>query len=267
MKNIALWLIILLFAIIKTFPMKKLYFSLIAFCFLCFANAQIVNIPDANFKAKLLAANSSNEIAKNLAGNYFKIDADSDGEIQESEALQVSYLNVSFSQISILNGIENFTNISAFKCNNNQLSSFNINSNLMLNSLECNNNQLTSLNVNSNLMLNSLECTNNQFNNLNLNNNIALSILYCEFNQLTSLDLSNNTSLTILYCAHNQLMTLNLSSNIALSGVNCSNNQLMSLFVKNGLYESYLNFDNNPNLLYICADESQFSGLQAQINF
>lgn len=69
-------------AIIKTFPVKKLYFSLLAFCFLSFANAQIINIPDANFKSKLLATNITNQIAKNLAGNFFKIDTNSDGNVQ-----------------------------------------------------------------------------------------------------------------------------------------------------------------------------------------
>jgi hypothetical protein len=55
--------------------------------------AQVVNIPDPLFKAKLLEADTTNEIAKDLSGNFFKIDANSDGEIQVSEAEMVSYLN------------------------------------------------------------------------------------------------------------------------------------------------------------------------------
>ena len=43
--------------------MKKFYFTVFAFCFFFIANAQIVNIPDANFKAELLAANPTNTIA------------------------------------------------------------------------------------------------------------------------------------------------------------------------------------------------------------
>ena len=43
--------------------MKKLYFSLLTLL-LCFvANAQIVNIPDNNLRAKLLSASVSNNIA------------------------------------------------------------------------------------------------------------------------------------------------------------------------------------------------------------
>ena len=60
--------------------MKKLYTLLfIAFAFI--TNAQIVNIPDANFKAKLLQASPSIQIAKSTAGLWIKVDANNDGEI------------------------------------------------------------------------------------------------------------------------------------------------------------------------------------------
>lgn len=65
----------------------KILFILIAFTTLC--NAQIVNIPDANFKARLLEASSNNGIAISLSGGYFKIDANNDGEIQQTEASNV----------------------------------------------------------------------------------------------------------------------------------------------------------------------------------
>jgi hypothetical protein len=59
--------------------MKKIY---LFFLILLFAgsNAQIVNIPDANFKAKLLSANSTNGVAKNAAGQNMVIDGNSNGE-------------------------------------------------------------------------------------------------------------------------------------------------------------------------------------------
>ena len=75
--------------------MKKLSFLLVVFSFYITANAQIVNIPDANFKAKLLAANTTNRNVKNLLGDFFKIDANNDGQIQVSESLNVGYLDVS----------------------------------------------------------------------------------------------------------------------------------------------------------------------------
>ena len=89
--------------------MKKLYFLLVGFCFFGSVSAQIVNIPDAKFKAKLLEANTDNSIAKNLDGSYFKIDLNGDGEIQEIEAQNVSFLNLSNSYISSLEGLSNFS--------------------------------------------------------------------------------------------------------------------------------------------------------------
>jgi hypothetical protein len=48
--------------------MKNFYYTLLAFLFFIAVNAQIVNIPDANFKAKLLAASPSKNTAENFAG-------------------------------------------------------------------------------------------------------------------------------------------------------------------------------------------------------
>lgn len=75
--------------------MKKLYF-LLFFVFSFIANAQIVNIPDANFKTKLV----------NLG-----VDTNNDGDIQITEADQVSYLNLSDQNISNLEGINYFVNL------------------------------------------------------------------------------------------------------------------------------------------------------------
>ncbi|MFN7014730.1 MAG: T9SS C-terminal target domain-containing protein, partial [Bacteroidia bacterium] len=98
--------------------MKKLYF-LFFLTIGFFANAQIVNIPDANFKATLLSANSSNIIARNLAGYYFTIDSNNDGEIQIIEAQQVKQLNIANKNISNLTGIEAFINLDDLGCSNN----------------------------------------------------------------------------------------------------------------------------------------------------
>lgn len=67
--------------------------------------AQIINIPDANFKAILLASSPSNTVAKNLSGNYFAIDANGDGEISFIEAQAVSELKVQPKMISF-GGVE-----------------------------------------------------------------------------------------------------------------------------------------------------------------
>ncbi len=69
--------------------MKKLLYSLFLLLFFIALDAQIVNIPDPEFKAALVNANSSNNIAFDQAGGAIMVDINNDGEIQISEALLV----------------------------------------------------------------------------------------------------------------------------------------------------------------------------------
>jgi uncharacterized repeat protein (TIGR01451 family) len=273
--------------------------------------AQIVTIPDAYFKAKLLEASPSNQIAKNLAGVYFKIDANNDGEIQVSEATQVSYLLLGYSSISSLVGIQSFSNVSTLyfyynplstldvsglenlqnlSCANNQLSALDVSGCTNLQNLHCDNNQILTLDVSGLTNLNFLECFSNylttldvsgctNLQNLNCNYNSLTTLdvsgfanlqdLACDGNQLTTLKVSDCVNLQYLHCGLNQLTTLDVSSCPNLNNyLNCSINQLTYLNLKNGSNESWdsLYFSNNPNLVYICTNESQLSDVQNKIN-
>src|SRR5688572_2739502 len=105
----------------KSLIMKKILFSL-ATLLICFCvSAQIVNIPDANFKAMLLLADTNNFIARNLNGDFFKIDSNNDSEIQVSEATQVSLLILRPSEyptlpIHSLEGVRSFINLEILDC-------------------------------------------------------------------------------------------------------------------------------------------------------
>src|SRR6478609_1320990 len=97
--------------------MKKIYF-LVTFLATFYTQAQIVNIPDANFKAKLLAASTSQSIASietpdsnGQVGSYSAIDTNNDGEIQVSEALLIKWLNISSPTITSLTGVNSFSNL------------------------------------------------------------------------------------------------------------------------------------------------------------
>lgn len=227
--------------------MKKLYF--LVFLVMSFATqAQIVNIPDANFKAKLLSASPSNFVAKNLTGDYFKIDANNDGEIQESEAFQVSTLSIdcefcdNSEKISNLLGIEYFTSLTFMWATYNNLINVDVHNLIFLEILDLRYNNILSVNI---------------------QNLINLSILSLDSNQLTSIDTSTLISLNWLDIANNQLSSLDLSSNYNLDALFATNNLLNSINIKNGS----TNFDgllvhfeisNNPNLQYICVNESNF---------
>jgi len=223
----------------------RLLFSFLTIVTVCL-NAQIVSIPDANFKNKLLQANSSNTIAQNLSGKYFKIDSNSDGQIQSSEAQQVSYLDVSNSNISSLQGIEDFVNIKWLSCGYNQITNLDVSNNLALTFyLDCRYNKLLNLDVSKNNALQSLVCDGNQLITLDVTKNTALLGLNCSDNLLINLDISKNKLLGQLYCNNNQLKVIDVSMNSSLYYLNCSSNQLTSLNLKNG-HNYMMTSSSNP---------------------
>ncbi len=93
--------------------MKKLYFLLLFFTSII--HAQIVNIPDANFKDFL------------LHHSVYEVDTNHDEQIQLSEAQAITHMffhvyNLyDIENVSDMTGIEAFTNLRVLDCNNNQL--------------------------------------------------------------------------------------------------------------------------------------------------
>ncbi|MDN3677065.1 T9SS type A sorting domain-containing protein [Flavobacterium paronense] len=208
--------------------MKKLY-SLLFFAISIFTNAQIIDFPDANFKTKLLEASASNQIAIDLAGNYNKIDINDNGEIEQSEALQVLVLNVSNTSITNLSGINYFVNLGTLYCANNPLTSLDLTSLVNLTGLNCANDLLTTLNVSGLTNLWELYCFNNQLTSLNLNGFSNLHLLYCSSNLLQDLQVNDLVNLNILQCQNNQLPSLNLSGLVNINSLICFNNQLTTI--------------------------------------
>ena len=126
--------------------MNKLTFTLIFVISTFCVNAQIINFPDANFKAKLLEAAPENYIAKNASEQPIKIDENNNGEIEVIEAENVFYLDVNnqdavtgltnaTTAISSLVGIEFFVNLTHLNVNYNNVSSLNLNTLINLTNL------------------------------------------------------------------------------------------------------------------------------------
>jgi Leucine-rich repeat (LRR) protein len=185
--------------------MKTLLF-LIALIFTVNINAQIVNIPDANFKAYLV-------------GNKL-INTNSDKEIQVSEASSFNgSIICSGKNISNLQGIEAFSAIPVLDCHNNQITSLDVSKNTAVTMLHCDENQLTLLDASKNTALIELQCGFNQLASLDLSKNTALTRLWCNENHLTALDVSKNTILEYLYCRENKLICVSgVSEKCALNG-------------------------------------------------
>ena len=209
-------------------------------------------IPDANFEKKLISLGIDSGVV--------------DGKVETIKIAAVTTLNVSYSSITDMTGIQDFTALKTLNCSLNPLTlldvskntdlvnlnvrgkisnsysgengkivSLDVSKNTLLSSLDCAYNQITSLEVSKNLALTSLDCSDNKLTSLDVTNNIALTSLVCFFNTLPSLDVSKNIALVNLECRDNPIKSLNVSQNKSLSTLDCGSNGLTSLDVTNNL--------------------------------
>jgi hypothetical protein len=222
----------------QTNYMKKLYtlFAIVLIGFI--GNAQIINFPDANFKAKLIALG---------------IDSSGDGEIQQSEALQVENLNIDNSNISDLTGVEYFTNLWDLSAGHNQLTSFSLNG-LQITYLNLDSNNLTSVDLSGPNSLTGAYLNNNHISSFVINQAPNLWNLWCENNDLTTIDLSTCPFLQEVFLSNNQLTSIIFPTTfidfpIIPRGYELDGNLFESLTVPN--VETYFNCSNNPNLKYL----------------
>jgi Leucine-rich repeat (LRR) protein len=213
--------------------MKKAFLLYSLVLFVHSTNAQIISFSDPLFKAKLLESSSSNFIARNLNGDYFSIDANSNAEIEIAEAMQVGFLEIQNASITSIAEVQQFANLTLLHCENNLLTALNVSglSNLMV--LDCSNNQLSNLNVTGLTALQNLNCQYNQLTTLNVSGISNLLNLNCSYNQLGLLNLNNLLNLEVLNCNDNVIPTFDLSDLISLKSLDCSNNQLLALNLVN----------------------------------
>jgi len=246
--------------------MKKHYlFLLLAFGV---AQAQVINFPDANFKAKLLQPPSSlyTGTAYNTDGYTMVVDTNNNGEIEVSEASAVWRLEIIGLNISNLEGIQYFSNLHWLDCYTSStapgplpssLTGLSIAGNFTvfdpssvpnlevlscvgltalgpfpasLRILNCDGNNLSVLDLSGLTHLESVECRNNQLTSLNLSGiGPSLYELRCGGNQLASLDLTGATGLVTLDCSSNNLTSLTFPAQDVIKDINCSNNSLISI--------------------------------------
>ncbi|MFK7781906.1 leucine-rich repeat domain-containing protein [Psychroserpens sp.] len=227
--------------------MKNYYILLATLFFSYNLSAQIIDIPDANFKNALV---NTNCCSTGVTGSVNSdVDTNDDGEIDVNEALQITYINVDNESISSLSGIESFINLEGLSCSSNLISNLDLSNSTNLSYLKCNNNFLTSLDLSGMLNLDDLNCNGNQLTNLNISDSINMRWLECGNNQLTNLDVTGFTSLWDLDCQNNLLTSLTIPNLISLQVVDCSDNQLTSLIV------------NDETLLGLTCDNNQLTSL------
>lgn len=254
----------------KYLLMKKNYFLLFAFCFFNIVSAQVVNIPDVNFKTLLL---TNHYCAQDASGYYIDVDKNSDGEIQESEALTVVDLNLDSQgapddkKISSLDGILKFTNLKILNCRRNKIGTIDISGLTKLEKFDCKSNKVVSLKFDGLTNLKKLECNSNELQSLDVNFLENLEVLNIGVNNLTSIDLSKLKKLQYLWCSGNKFTALDLDNLDNLLDVSCSANQLTSLKLKGLKKLRSLSCDSNKFTSLDLTDLSSLKSLYCAYNF
>ncbi|MFC0779082.1 T9SS type A sorting domain-containing protein [Flavobacterium sp. HJSW_4] len=200
-------------------------------------------IPDSNFEKKLIALG---------------IDSGApDGRVLTSSIDKITDLDISYSSITNLTGLEAFTSLTSLKCNGNfTLQALDVTRNKALKTLDCNNNYLvTYLDLYQNTDLVSLNCTANKLSYLDVSNNKNLTSLECSSNKISYIDVSNNTALTKLNVGYNTIAYLNVSKNTELTSLTCTSNQI-----------AYLDISTNTKLVELWAGNNQYSTLNVSKN-
>ncbi|WP_374174586.1 T9SS type A sorting domain-containing protein [Flavobacterium tructae] len=213
---------------------------------------QYTLIPDINFEKKLITLG---------------IDSGTpDGKVLTSKVATVTEIDLYFSNITDLTGIQDFKSLTSLSCMSNKITSLDISQNLALTYLNAGSNKLTTLNTSKNIALRYVSLFYNQITNLDVSKNVNLGLLSVDSNQLTNINVSNNKGLFSLSCSSNQLTNLDLSKNSSLENLTCSENKLLtSVNLKNGnnrymQVASYtINFTENPLLSCIIVDDPLYS--------
>jgi hypothetical protein len=233
--------------------MKRSLFFL--FVITASAQAQVVTIPDEQFKNTLLKYSPA-------------IDTNANGQIEVSEALAVQSLNVAGQNIRDLTGIKSFANLKTLVCNDDRVSNFDVSGMTALEEIQCsstlglNYGAYYSLNVSGCTSLITLSSAFNLTTSLNLAGCANLKNLIVNNNtDLTNLDLSACSSLEYLNCSATDLSALDLSKNLALKNLQCSNLNILG-------YGRLINLDvsRNLNLETLLCTNDRFESLDVSNN-
>lgn len=177
------------------------------------AKAQIVNIPDANFKAALV--NSNNPV----------IDTNGDGEIQVTEAEATISITAFNQNISSIVGIEAFINLERLVCFNNPISSVDLTNNTQLQQISLLATNLTEIDISNNLQLTFISLALTSISDIDVTQHINLEFLDIGYTNISNIDVTNNLNLRGLSIINLTDINnnLDLSNNILLESIEMRN--------------------------------------------
>ncbi|MDQ0065781.1 DUF7619 domain-containing protein [Chryseobacterium lathyri] len=219
--------------------MKKLYFFVLFLAHLSVV-AQIVNIPDPQFKAKLLSGTATNHITQDLAGNWIPMDLNNDGEIQLSEAANIRDITIyspngNQFQISSIEGVKSFTNLEYLDVSDcPSLLSVDISGMQKVKLVSFTDNiNMTSANFTGCPVLENINVSNANIVNLDISNLPKMNVLTCTGGKVQTINFTGSTTIKYLLCSNNNISSINVSSLADLYRFNISGNLLTNLDVSN----------------------------------
>lgn len=231
--------------------MKKTVLFLFLFTGLSYS--QIVPIPDPVFKQALLDAT----FCQDLNGNFTVVDTDFDGEIEFSEAANISVLAFDNVSITNLDGIQAFFNLTSFGCYNSLITAIDLTNSPALTTIAISNNSLlTTINVSNLTQLETLEylnCPNLSYLDVSNCSSLTTSINITT-NALTYLNAMNCSSMFSITSNSNSLNYLNVDGCTGLNNLNVWNSQLNMIIIGGLPNLSLVNLYFNPllsNLLIV----------------
>lgn len=203
------------------------------------------------------------------------LDNDGNAIITQETIDNTSSLYLPERQLTSLEGLDCFVNLTSLNCSQNQLTEIDCSKFSKLTDFNCSNNSLTELDLTNLTELEFLYCSNNNLNNLDVSNNPKLKSLNCSGNSLPTLDistlkeltyldcsecfngpsrslysngtidLSNHPNLENLYCGNNNLQTLDVTQTPKLKELSCYGNNLTELDLSKNTELYYLECSNN----------------------
>ncbi|WP_290847197.1 T9SS type A sorting domain-containing protein [Flavobacterium sp.] len=210
------------------------------FTIAAFEISMVVDLPDTALRQRILSSVASGSVL--IAGHYqddlivpINVDANNDGQIQVSEALQVNYLNMTGDawwstpgDISVLDGLEVFSNLKFLDISGNAIATF----------------DFTSL---------------DQLEILRAHGNLLTDIDFSNFPELTSVDVSANNFTSLDFGANTELYDLGCGNNPNLASVNVKNVTQQNCAVGVMSFDAWM---ETPNLVSVCADANEIECLQ-----
>lgn len=158
-------------------------------------------------------------------------DLDANGRITDYEAERVADVDVSWSDVTSLQGIEYFINVRELNAADNQLASVDLSKNLLLEELQIGGNPLTELDLSANSKLLSLDVEEaTDLKTVNLGDNVNLQkLVFSSCPNYVVGDVSKFVNLVTLLVDNTATETLDVSANVKLRSLYCGGKENFTL--------------------------------------